>query len=153
MQQVYEMITKDKVISFHNIQKWNIWGVFSLGKEKASCEPRFYCSPPTPPCSRHQLPRPDLGGETLTYPQIWEWREKGVGSDLRLSETTKTARLLITASHPLEHVISFIPWSAVSSHHLYNYTERLPSVGRTAHLQQPCANTIQTKQFDWDHHH
>lgn len=55
------------------------------------------------------------------------------------SETTKRARLLMTALHPSEHVISFIPWSAVSSHHLYNYTKCLPSVG------YPCANTFKTK--------
>lgn len=100
--------------------------------------------PPFPPCSCHQLPRPDLGGETLTYPQTWEWGEKGVGSALRWSETRKTARLLMTASHPSQHVISFIPWSALSSHHLYNYAKCLPFVGHTSHLQHPWAKTFKT---------
>lgn len=106
-------------------------------------------TPPLPlSCSCHQLSRPDLGGETLTYPQTWEWGEKGVGSALRLSETPKTARLLMAASHPSQHVISFIPWSAVSSHHLCNYAKCLPFVGHTSHLQHPCANTFKTKHSD-----
>lgn len=98
---------------------WNIWWVF---KERHHVSQGSTVAPPPSGahCSCHQLPRPDLGGETLTYPQIWEWGEKGVGSALRLSETTQRARLLMIASHPSEHVISFIPWSAVSSHHHTN---------------------------------